>query len=64
MRDNYSQRVGFIVLRRSRVRELRSDFHAAVEARRHRALLVQRVRTLQQAKRHEQAVSETTQTAG
>lgn len=52
------------VLRGSRVRELRSYFHAVVETRRHRPLFVQRLRTLQQDERREQAFSETTQTAG
>lgn len=52
------------VMRGSGVRELRRDFHTIVEARRHRPLLVQRVWTLPQDERHEQALSETTQTAG
>ncbi|GFX31774.1 hypothetical protein TNCV_171071 [Trichonephila clavipes] len=47
------------VERRARVRELRRHLYAPVEARRDGPLPLQRLRTLQQDERHEQAAHET-----
>ena len=62
--DCFRHRDGLSIRRGSRVRQLRGYIDAALEERRHRALSVQRVRTLSQDERNEQTPDKALETAG
>lgn len=62
--NDYRHRYGFPIRRGSRMRELRRDIDAALAKGWHWPLSLQRMRTLSQDERHEQAAHQALETPG